>query len=269
MPEIQEQKPNILLTNDDGIDAEGMTLLREAIKNIGNIYVCAPANEMSAKSHSVNLKRPMTLETRETNGDVWGYALDGTPADCIKFALTHLKIPKPDLVISGINCGNNVGNSIYYSGTVGGAREAVMYGIPAIALSMSYNQQDPPNFDASVAFTPWVVLQTLKEKLPDYTFLNINIPSVTVDKIKGVAITRQGYSSYLDHYEESLDEHGNQTFLNTGSRFLGDEGLDETDAQALVDNQITVTPVQLDCTQYKTIDQLKKWLDPSLNQQFA
>ena len=256
----ESKKPVILLTNDDGIDSEGLRLLRQSLENIAELYVCAPLSERSGASHGINLKKEMLLETRETDGRIWGYALDSTPSDCVKLALSYLQLPRPDLVVSGINCGNNVGNSIYYSGTVGGAREAVMYGIPAIAVSMSFTSEHPPDFAASVAFTPWIVLQTLETKLPDYAMLNVNIPSVPVEEIQGIAITRQGYSSYIDQFEKSAGASGELFCKNIGSRFLNDTGLHKTDAQALVANQISISPIQLDSTHYGLLEQLESWL---------
>jgi len=190
--------PLILLTNDDGIEAEGLRCLQEALQDIADLLVVAPDRERSAVSHGLTIHQPLQLEERSKNR----YTLDGTPADCVIYALSHVASdPLPDLIVSGINHGANLGDDIMYSGTVAAAREGSRHGIPSLAVSQAYDQK-PIHFKEGVRFIRKLVGLILEQRMKGTICLNINIP---FGKIKGTKITRQDCAPHYSHFN-FLDE---------------------------------------------------------------
>jgi 5'-nucleotidase len=236
----------ILLTNDDGIEAEGLRSLEAAIEALAHIIVVAPDQERSAVSHGLTLRTH--LIPKEISPD--HYILNGTPADCVIYALRHMFIQFPDLVISGINHGANLGDDIMYSGTVAAAREASAHGIPALALSQAYDDK-PIRFKEGVSYARDLVAALLHNGLGGEICLNVNFP---VRKIKGTKITRQGCSEHVPHFN-ALDRRTDydDVSFSPGARqkteFLSDH-------QAIIDHHVSITPLQRDQTDYTAAQSL-------------
>jgi 5'-nucleotidase len=245
--------PQFLLTNDDGIDAEGLRRLEACLEALGEVTVVAPDRERSAVSHGLTINVPLELkEVSERR-----YALNGTPADCVIFALRHLFQSPPDLVISGINHGANLGDDIMYSGTVAAAREASRHGIPAIAFSQAYDEK-PIRFEQGVKFIPGLVSAFLSQKPNGGFCLNVNLP---VRRIRGIKITRQGCSAHFPHFNV-LDRRDPQDLsAEPAARPAGPDM--PFDFAAILEHYVSVTPLQRDQTDYAVAGSLLGHL-PSL-----
>jgi 5'-nucleotidase len=247
---------NILLTNDDGFKAPGLTALYKEIKKISQAYIVAPDKEQSAAGHAITISHPLRAKTVKKNGSLLGYAVNGTPADCIKLGLQALIKKNIDLVISGINPGPNIGVSVLYSGTVSAAVEAAILGVPAIAVSLTTYKN--PKFSFAAKFTSSLVQKIIKKRFPPHTLLNVNIPGLDKNKIKGVAVTTQCHSKFVESFEKRYDPRGNIYYWLTGYM----ESLDKrknTDIGAIKQNKISITPVHFDMTNHNYIARIKKW----------
>lgn len=250
------KKPLILLSNDDGISAPGLHTLYKEMLKLGEVQVVAPESEQSAVGHAITLKNPLRIHRWNRNGNFFGIAVNGYPADCVKLALAELVERKPDLVVSGVNQGTNTGVDIIYSGTVSGATEGAINGIPSIAVSLSsftYNE-----FDFSAQFARRVAVKVLEEGLPDGTFLNINIPPLPPEEIKGVLWTRQGLSRYVEKFVQRIDLKGRPYYWMGGDKVRIGEDLD-TDDRAIMEGYISITPVHYDLTNHQSLKTLSQW----------
>ncbi len=246
----------IILSNDDGINAPGLRTLRREIAKIADVMVVAPETEQSAVGHAITLSNPLKTHKVVENGEFIGYAVNGTPADCIKIAITVLMEEPPELVISGINLGGNLGTCAIYSGTVSAATEATIMGVTAIAVSLDTFVD--PDFGPAAEFTRKLVPTVLEKGLPEGVSLNINVPAVPRDQIEGVAITRQGKSRVIETFDKRVDPRNNTYYWLAGEmRF--DEVDKETDCEMVSKNHIAITPIHYDLTHYKTIEGLKEW----------
>lgn len=246
----------ILISNDDGIDAEGIYRLAEAMSEIGEVIIIAPKTEQSAAGHSITMKIPLRISKYKVRNKFKGYAINGTPADCVKIGITHILKELPDIVISGINHGSNTAISIIYSGTVSAAREAAILGCPAIAVSVT--DHNPKHFDAAANFVKELALKVIKNKLPEGIVLNVNVPNIPKEEIKGILPTHQGKSKWDDGYEERVDPYGNNYYWLTGKMADTDEEI-HNDQVAVQNNYISVTPIHFDLTDYKVYEELKSW----------
>ncbi|HPB33126.1 MAG TPA: 5'/3'-nucleotidase SurE [Candidatus Sumerlaeota bacterium] len=253
-------KYRILLTNDDGIMAPGLTSLYSELSRIADVTVVAPSSEKSAVAHAISVFNEMTLEEHVKDGITWGYGFDGTPADCVKIALTHILKEPPHLVISGINRGQNTGFNILYSGTVAGAMEAAMYGLPAIAVSLAALPPAVPFFDYAAVFAARLALQVIPRGLPRGVLLNVNVPNCLPEQIRGVSITRQGESRFEDFFRHEGHMNGLPLFRNVGGRYLFGEPLEDYDETALAKNVISITPLRYDLTHHELIPTFENWL---------
>ena len=230
----------ILLTNDDGVDAEGLKALEKALGDLARLVVVAPDRERSGVSHGLTIHSSLSLEKLEEDR----YILNGTPADCIIYALQHLFNVFPDMVISGINHGANLGDDIMYSGTVSAAREASRHGIPSMAVSQAYDNR-PIRFKECAAFTRNLVSALLQNGLGGELCLNVNFP---IHKVSGVKITRQGCSQHIPHFN-SLDGNADYNLLPQSSEELQKTNL-WSDRKAIIHHYISITPLQRDQTDY-------------------
>jgi 5'-nucleotidase len=259
-------KKNILITNDDGFDATGLKHLVEALRPIANITVVAPASNKSACSHSMTLTHPLRFKSVD---DDW-YALeDGTPTDCIFVSLnTMFENNKPDLVISGINIGSNMGEDITYSGTAAGAMEAVLQGVPAISISQvldenAKSQGDLWDFSLAKKTILDIVTKIFDDKFPlgERKFLNINIPPCTIEQCKGINITKAGYRLYGNDCHSYKDPKGSEFHWIGLHPLIWNESVNQDcDFEAIKQNKISITPIQLDLTSYNDIQNLKQWI---------
>lgn len=241
----------ILLTNDDGIQSNGLIKLEEALKEVGDVYVVAPASEMSGASHSLTLARPLRI--RQIDERHW--TVDGTPTDCITLALNKILPAEemPDICASGINHGGNLGDDATYSGTVAGALEATILGVPGLALSLVARE----NFDFREAaqFAVLAVRKVLAEGLPEGTLLNINIPA---KEIKGVRVTRQGIKNARPVISEHIDPRGKPYFW-IGEEYFNTNSANGTDYNAIELGYISVTPLKSDMTDHRALTAIETW----------
>lgn len=245
----------ILLTNDDGIYAKGIEALYEALTPEHDVTVVAPETEQSAVGHAITFLNPLRVKSVQRNGHFFGYALDGTPADCVKIAIAELIKPPPHVVVSGINKGANVGVNVIYSGTVSAATEAAVMGVPSIAVSIdSFKTTD---FSAVLQFMPDLLDFVGRQGLPPGVSLNVNVPAVPADKIRGVRITRQGKMKYIESYDRRIDPRNNVYYWLCNSAPIPDTD-PAADSSALAANYISITPIHYDLTHYEMCDALKK-----------
>jgi len=247
----------VLLTNDDGYDAPGLKALVKAFGKHAECFVVAPLSERSASGHAVTLRKSISVKELKTSGVLTGYAVDGTPADCVKFALKeYYKDNPPDLVVSGINPGPNLGVSVYYSGTIGAAREAVLAHIPAFAISL--NSFAKSGFAKYAGWTVDTILRIQKTKSNKQHFYNINIPKLKGKKPRGIRFTHQSHSRFEEKFVElKKASRGTRAYRLTGHM----EVLKETgysDDEAVRNDYISVTPCQLDTSDYSEIKRLER-----------
>jgi 5'-nucleotidase len=241
---------SILLSNDDGISSEGIAILQDTLAALDEIWVVAPDRDQSAVSHSLTLYRPLRIEQVGPRA----FAVDGTPTDCINLAINGILQERPRLVISGINRGANLGDDITYSGTVSAAMEATLLGVPAIAVSVVAD--DDFDFAPAAAFTERLATAVLHDDLPPDTLLNVNVPPLPVEQIKGFALTRQGKRRYGDAIVEKVDPRGKKYYWIGGSSFEFVDG-EGTDFSAVRQGFISVTPLHLDLTNYASLSRLQ------------
>ncbi len=241
----------ILLTNDDGIHSSGLIKLEESLKELGDVYVVAPASEMSGASHSLTLARPLRI--RQVDSRHW--SIDGTPTDCVTLALNKI-LPEdelPDICVSGINHGGNLGDDATYSGTVAGALEATILGVPGLALSLVAREHF--DFTEAAQFAVTAARKVLTEGLPEGTLLNINIPP---GEIKGVRVTRQGIKNARPVISEHIDPRGKPYFW-IGEEYFGTNSADGTDYHAIELGYISVTPLKSDMTDHRALTAIESW----------
>jgi 5'-nucleotidase len=251
-------RPFILLVNDDGIYSRGLAALAREIEQIGEVVIVAPASEQSAVGHAITLLSPLRISDFYKNDKFFGYAVSGTPADCVKIAYwALLEKRKPDLVISGINHGSNTGINVIYSGTASAATEGTILGIPSIAVSLATYE----HFDFSFAarFTRRLAGRVLTQGLPPSTFLNVNVPAVPEEEIAGVAITRQGMAVYREHFDKRVDPHNETYYWLTGQKINLEIEPPDADDIAILNKQISITPIHYDLTNYEALEDIRSW----------
>ena len=246
----------ILVTNDDGIDSAGIAALKKSLSEIAEVTVVAPRQEQSAVGHGITMQIPLRVQEYYIDGTFFGYAVDGTPADCIKMGMRNIMKEDPDLVVSGINHGSNTAINIIYSGTVSGAREAAIMDVPSIAISVTNHRVKDFSYAAEIA--KMLALKIIEHGLALGTLLNVNVPDVPEDEIKGILVTKQGKSKWDDIYEKRVDPYGKDYYWLTGSMMEVDKEL-EFDQVAIKNNFVAVTPIHFDLTDYETYDKLKTW----------
>jgi len=249
-------KLHILVSNDDGIDAPGIFALVQSMKTIGTVTVVAPDKQQSAVGHAITMNYPLRVKEFKKNGKFFGYAVQGTPADCVKLAVRAILKREPDLVVSGINHGSNTAISIIYSGTVSAATEGTILGIPSIAVSLT--TYGPADFRYAAQIARKLALLVTKRGLPPGTLLNVNIPPLNPKEIKGILITRQGKAIWNDTFDHRRDPNDREYYWLTGGLEAVDTDL-EFDEAAVRGNYISVTPIHYDLTDYKMFETMKRW----------
>ncbi len=251
----------ILLTNDDGIFAKGIEALHEALSRYHDVYVIAPETERSAVGHAITFLDPLLVKPVKRNGAFFGYACTGTPADCVKLGICELMRPLPDVVVSGINLGANVGINVLYSGTVSAATEGAILGFPAIAVSI--DSFEPQDFSGATGAVLHLLSIIENRGLPRGVCLNVNVPNLSSKDIRGMRITHQGRLIYQENYERRIDPRNRVYYWLTGS-VQEVENSPDADVQALADGYISITPIQHDLTHHAMLAELKRWgLDDS------
>ena len=248
----------ILITNDDGIHAPGIRALWTELSAIADIAVVAPDSERSACSQSITVHHPIRLsEYALAQPGITAWSIDGTPTDCVKVALEALLPRQPDIVVSGINNGPNLGTDVLYSGTVSAAIEAALHGLPAIAVSLAAAR--PEDFSVAASYARQIVEKVLSQPaLPQRTLLNVNVPPLPAAAIKGMAVTTLGTVNYENVFEQRQDPRGRAYFWMAGN--LVDAGnAPDSDVEAIKAGRVSVTPIHFDLTNYAILDAVKSW----------
>jgi 5'-nucleotidase len=256
---MSNQRPLILISNDDGIESAGILSLVAAMDGLGDIVVAAPLNEQSAVGHAITMRDPVRARPwpfRGPTGQITAYAVSGTPADCVKLAMDKLVPRKPDLVVSGINHGPNTAVNVIYSGTVSAATEAAILGIPAIAFS--YCKWGGGDFEASGRVARKIAQRVLKGGLTPGLLLNVNIPDLAFTDIKGMMITRQAKSKWEESFAERTDPF-NRTYYWLSGKFINLDSGETTDVYAVENGWVSITPIQHDLTAYSALESLESW----------
>lgn len=248
---------HILLTNDDGIDANGLFALYKELKKLGDVTVVAPHIERSAVGHAITISEPIRVMEFNRSEKFHGYAILGTPADCVKIAVKHIMHKQPDIVVSGVNHGSNTATNVLYSGTVSAATEGIILGIPSIASSLlSFDHKADMSFAAE--FTAKVAKMVMEKGLPADTLLNLNIPSGKKNQIMGVEVTRQGKGRYEEQFEQRHDLGGREYYWLSGKKMMLDTEEDIDDV-VVMKNKVSITPIHIDLTNHSFISDLKGW----------
>ncbi len=252
MAKTESEKPYILLTNDDGVRAEGLKRLRRAMAPLGRVVVVAPESQQSGASHALTLSDP--LRSNRVEKDV--FAVDGTPTDCVLLAMRGLLEERPGLLVAGMNHGPNLGDDVTYSGTVAAAFEGTLLGLPSIAISVC--SWEDCRFEAAERFAAIIARNVLDRGLPEGTLLNVNVPSIPPEEIKGVKVTKLGKRVYRDVVVKKTDPRGRAYYWIGGQPPIWCEG-EGTDFEAVEAAMVSVTPLQLDLTDYKSLHTVRTW----------
>lgn len=243
----------ILLSNDDGVHAAGLKALYKELKKLGRVWVVAPLEEKSTTGHSLTIHKPLRMIRIEEDF----YGVSGSPADCVYMGLRQVIKGVPDLVVSGINRGANLGQDVYYSGTVSAAREACILGIPSLAVSLSINfakpkPEDKLNYPTAAKIAAKLAARMKKLPVPDHTLLNLNVPDIPHSKVKGLKLARQGFRYYSGNILRRKDHRG-RFYYWVGGKYEGFKNEPETDCTAVVQGYASLTPIKLDGTDVPTM----------------
>lgn len=247
----------ILITNDDGYNSKGIKALINAVKNLGKILIIAPDSPQSGMGHAISVNKPIRCYKTNFFGSVEAYCCTGTPVDCIKMGLYLLKDKKPDLILSGINHGSNVSTNILYSGTMSAAVEGALSGIPSVGYSLT-DYSENADFQYSEKIVKTISKKVIKEGFKKGTCLNVNIPNIKENQIKGIKVCRQGRAFWDDTFDHRKDPLGKDYYWLTGSFSSKEQALD-TDINYLENNYVTIVPTQFDMTCHDSVDKLKNW----------
>ncbi|HET6461920.1 MAG TPA: 5'/3'-nucleotidase SurE [Syntrophales bacterium] len=243
-----------LLTNDDGIYARGLGVLYKELSQDADCLIVAPEVEQSAVGHAITLFRPLMVRAARKEGNFIGYAVKGTPADCVKIGIRELSDKPVDLVVSGINLGANVGTNVIYSGTVSAATEGIIMGIPSMAISLDTHRD--ADFSFAARFARKMAAFMLKDDPIKNVALNINIPAIPEDQIKGVVVAKQGRARFIENFERRVDPRENIYYWLAGETKLSDGEEADSDACALRHRMISITPIYYDLTRYEALAEL-------------
>ena len=247
---------HILITNDDGYQAPGIRALYDALEGLGTLWLVAPSEERSGVGHAFTIRDPLRVDLVEWVPDKCGYAVHGMPADAVKIAIRSIMPEPPSLVVSGINAGENSGVDLFYSGTVAAAMEGMIFGIPAIALSLASRTYE--DYTAAAKFARTITEAVIKRGLPDGVMINVNVPPLPAEKIAGVKVTRQAKSRYVEKVRRDDDQNGGDCYWVEYRKDLLEDGAG-TDMQAIRDGCISVTPVHGRLTEFDMMETVEGW----------
>lgn len=250
----------ILITNDDGITAPGITALVDAVRDLGKIVVIAPDKAQSGMGHAITIGTPLRMVQVNYFGDnIEAYSCSGTPVDCVKLAVDKILHRKPDICLSGVNHGANHSINVIYSGTMSAALEAAIESIPSVGFSLlDYSLE--ADFSGPKKYARLIVQQILEKPVDRHLCLNVNFPAVSADELKGLKICRQAYAKYEEDFDERTDPTGKKYYWLTGEFVNFDKG-EDTDVWALNHNFVSVVPVQFDLTNYKLKEKLENFFN--------
>lgn len=255
---MQKYKPLILVTNDDGINAPGIAALIEVMKTLGEVVIIAPDKAQSGMGHAITINSTIRINKRNTYDVKEEYSCSGTPVDCIKFGVNKIMDRKPDLCVSGINHGTNMSINVIYSGTMSAAVEGAIEGIPSIGFSLSDYTIDA-DFTASKKIVKTIAEKVLQNGLPEGVCLNVNIPKLKLELIKGIKVCRQAKANWVEEFDERHDPSGHPYYWLTGKFENLDLNDIDTDIWALENGYVSIVPTQFDMTAHKAIAEITKW----------
>jgi len=243
----------ILLSNDDGVYSEGIRALAAKLQGLAKVVVAAPDREQSASSHSITLHRPLRIVEVKKNF----YGVSGTPTDCITLGINEILKRKPDLIISGINRGANLGDDVHYSGTVSAAMEGAIMGVPAMAVSL-VTREDHPRYAVAANFATKLAKGIRKHGLPKGVVLNVNVPSMAGKKIKGYQFCTLGKRNYSEAIVDKIDPRGKKYYWIGGDE-VGSDNIPGSDCNAVLAGYISITPLNVNVTDYPFLEQIRNW----------
>ena len=249
-------KPLILITNDDGVTSKGLRALDEVAMDVADVVVMAPEYNASGQSHSITTSRPLRVREVKKEEGLSVYACDGTPVDCVKLAYEYFCPRKPDLVLSGINHGSNSSINVLYSGTMAAVIEATALGMSAIGFSL-LNHNPEADFAPALPYVKYIIDYVIQHGLPRDVSLNVNIPRLEAEEIKGIRVCHEARAQWLDSFEKRIDPQGRPYWWLTG-KFVCTDAPDTSDEWALRNGYVSVVPIHPDFTHYEAIDQLKE-----------
>ncbi len=253
-----DKRPLILVTNDDGVNAKGIRSLIEMVKPLGDVIVVAPLEPNSGMSHAITVKVPLRYKQLEAYDNVKIYGCTGTPVDSVKLAMSEIVPWQPDMVVSGINHGSNASISIVYSGTMAAVIEACIYKVPAIGFSL-LDFSSNADFSGAVKFGRRIVENALIHGIPEQTCLNVNVPAIPADEIKGVKVCRQAKGMWKEEFDKRKDPRQGEYFWLTGFFEDHENGSTDTDEWALSNKYVSIVPVKVDFTHYEQLEYFKNW----------
>jgi 5'-nucleotidase len=253
-----QNKPVILITNDDGVEAKGLLSLIETVRHLGVLVVVAPAEPQSGMSHAITVKVPLRLTKVKEETDLTVYKCYGTPVDCVKMALNHLMPEKPGLLLSGINHGSNSAASVFYSGTMGAALEGCINEIPSIGFSL-LNLDHDADFTSAQHYARLITERVMKNGLPPDICLNVNVPDVDMNKVAGIKICRQNRGYWQEEFDQRTDPAGKHYYWLTGVFRNSEPDATDTDEWALNNNFVSIVPLKTDLTSHDTMKELVNW----------
>jgi len=246
----------ILLTNDDGIYAPGLAAMEKRLARLGEVRVVAPATEQSGVGHSITYLMPLVCKEVYEGDRLRGWAVEGSPADCVKIGIFEYFEEPPDLVVSGINGGLNAGINVLYSGTVAAAIEGAFFGVTSVAVSLEFDEH--ANVDSAADMAGGIIEQILEQKGPQPQLYNLNIPTSAIDNPKGVRVVPMGIARYGEHFIKRTDPRGRPYFWATNDPPPKKDGT-ETDLTALEQGYITLTPLSYDMTRLDVLEDMRQW----------
>ena len=250
------EQPVILVTNDDGIFAPGITFLAKVASRFGRIIVVAPDKPQSGMGHAITINSTLRIQKTNYHNAEMEYACSGTPVDCVKMAVNHILKKRPDLVVSGINHGSNSSINVIYSGTMSAAIEGALEGTPSIGFSLCDYAMEA-DFAQAEKFISNIIEESLKNKMPKGVCLNVNIPKLKEEDFKGIKVVRQARANWVERFEERKDPYGREYYWLTGEFVNFEPESTDTDEWALANDYISVVPTQADLTAYTSITDLK------------
>ena len=251
-------KQNILITNDDGINAKGLRALIEVASEFGKVTIVAPEMGMSGMSHAITMTNPLFLRRIKIADSVEVYACQGTPVDCVKIAVDSIMEEAPTLISSGINHGSNSNVSVLYSGTMGAATEGATYNVPSIGFSLTSHLANA-DFTAARYYVKEILEKVLQHNCNKSLCLNVNIPSIPSEEIKGIKLCRQANGFWQEEFDKKLDPRGREYYWLVGKFINTEPEAADTDEWALRNGYVSIVPVQVDMTDYKTLKKAETW----------
>lgn len=255
---MKQDRPLILVTNDDGITSKGIRSLINVACEFGDVVIVAPDSPQSGMGHAITIHDPIRLFSSDLYPGIEAYSTSGTPVDCVKLAVYEIMHRKPDLLVSGINHGSNAATNVLYSGTMSAAVEGAMEGIPSIGFSLESFDSDA-DFDVAMKVGREVLELVLKNGLPKHTCLNVNVPYVNAQEFKGLKICRAAHAFWEDRFDSRKDQFGRPYFWLTGD-FIDMNKAEDTDLYWLERGYASIVPTQFDMTDYKALETLKNWV---------